>query len=57
MEVNMVVGVETHVCCVSSIGDEAGVRERSKVKKYVGHEDDWDHYGLSGDSLCGKDER
>lgn len=40
MEVNMVVRVETHVGCVASIGDEAGVRVRSKVEEYVGHEDD-----------------
>ena len=40
MEVNMVVRVEAHVGCVSTICDEAGVRECSKIEEYVGHEDD-----------------
>lgn len=52
----MVVGVEAHVGCMGSIGDEAGVRVRSKVEEYVGHENNWDHYGLSCDGLGGKDE-
>lgn len=51
----MVVGVEAHVSCMGSAGDEAGVRVRSKVEKYVWHDNDWDHYGLSGDSLGGED--
>lgn len=51
----MVVGVEAHVGCVGGIGDEAGVRVRSKVKEYVGHEGDWNNYCLGGGSLGRKD--
>lgn len=51
----MIIGVEAHVGCVSSVGDKTWVRVRSKIEEYIGHEYDWDHYGLSGHSLSGKD--
>ena len=51
----MIVGVEAHVGCVSSVGDKTWVRVRSKIEEYIGHEYDWDHYGLHGNGLGGKD--